>query len=371
MKVKAQTVFNKLEDLAPLSLAESWDNSGFQLGSKDQMVDAILVVLDVDERAVDMALEAGANLIISHHPLFFNGIRTIDYDSAQGRLIRRLVNHELTVYSAHTNLDLAPSGLSQFLALKLGLSNVTPLGRVKSQPLIKLVVFVPESHLKKVRQAINDAGAGSMGNYRDCSFRTPGVGTFRPLAGSQPFLGSTGILEEADEYRLEVIVPGEVLDQVMWSMIEAHPYEEVAYDLIPLSNGGQTYSYGRQGELPHKMSLQELAENIKSVLKIEHVAVSNPTPGAVKKIGLVPGSGASMIKTAQREGCEVLITADVKYHEAREAVESGLALIDPGHDGMELAVVDMLKSHLQEVGRSEGWNVQIYGFKEEPVWRKI
>jgi len=371
VRVKAEMVFNRLEDLAPLSLAESWDNSGLQLGSRDQTVNAILVTLDVDERAVDIALEVGANLIISHHPLFFHGIKSIDYDSIQGRLIRRLVNRDLTVYAAHTNLDLAPGGLSQFLALKLGLINIRPLGVVKSQQLLKLVVFVPESHLEEVRQAINDAGAGFIGNYRDCSFRTLGVGTFRPLAGSQPFLGSTGVLEEAAEYRLEVIVPGELLDRVIRSMIEAHPYEEVAYDLIPLNNTGKTYSYGRQGDLPREMALEELAENIKTILGIEHVAVSSRTTGKVKKICLVPGSGASMIKMARREGCQVLITSDVKYHEACEALDSGLALIDPGHDGMESAAVDMLVSHLKEAGRNEGWNVQIHGFKEEPIWRKV
>ncbi|MGE5545083.1 MAG: Nif3-like dinuclear metal center hexameric protein, partial [Bacillota bacterium] len=301
MKVKTQTVFNKLEDLAPLSLAESWDNSGLQLGSKSQTVDAILVALDVDDLAINMALEVGANLIISHHPLFFKGVKTIDYESYQGRLIRRLISHDLTVYSAHTNLDLAPGGLSQFLALKLGLINIRPLGVIKSQNLLKLVVFVPESHLEEVRQAVNDAGAGFIGNYRDCSFRTLGVGTFRPLAGSQPFLGSTGILEEVAEYRLEVIVPVEVLDQVMHSMMEAHPYEEVAYDLIPLNNKGQAYSYGRQGELSREMDLEELAENVKNVLGIDHLVLSNPMPGKVKKICLVPGSGSSMINTARRE----------------------------------------------------------------------
>lgn len=371
MKLKVHMVFNELEELAPLSLAESWDNSGLQVGSKEQAVDGILVTLDVDERAVNRALEVGANLIISHHPLFFQGIKIIDYDAPQGNLIRRLIHHGLTVYSAHTNLDSAPHGLNQFLGLKLGLQNIAPLGEAKSQRLIKLVVFVPESHLEKVRQAINDAGAGFIGNYRDCSFRTLGVGTFRPLAGSQPFIGCTGKMEEVAEFRLEVIVPEEVLDKVVRSMIEAHPYEEVAYDLIPLSNRGQTYSFGRLGELPREMALEELALSIKSLLGIDHVAVTSSTWGKVKRIGLASGSGASMIKAARGAGCEVLITGDVKYHEAREALGYGLAIIDPGHDGMELAVVDMLTSHLKEVGRNEGWEVPVHGFRAEPLWQKI
>jgi len=370
VKIKNGMVFDRLEELAPPYLAETWDNSGLQVGTKDQAVEAVLVTLDVDARAVDMALEVGANLIISHHPLLFKGIKTIDCESPPGRLIRRLIKNDISVYSAHTNLDLAPRGLSQYLALKLGLNNVKPLGTVKSQELIKLVVFVPETHLHKVRQAVNNAGAGFIGNYRDCSFRSPGVGTFRPLEGSQPFLGSTGILEEVAEYRLEVIVPTEILNGVVRSMMDAHPYEEVDYDLIPLNNTGQSYSYGRQGDLPEALSLEELAERVKSLLGVEYVAVSSQQQNRVKKICLVPGSGASMIKTALREGCQVMITGDVKYHEAREALESGLALIDAGHDGMELAVVDMLTSFLEETARNEGWDVKIHGFKEECLWRK-
>jgi len=370
VKVKNRVVFNRLEELAPPYLAENWDNSGLQLGAKDRTAEAVLVTLDVDDRAVDRALEVGANLIISHHPLFFKGIKVIDYESPTGRLIRKLIKHDITVYSAHTNLDLAPRGLSQYLAQKLGLNNIKPLGTVKSQQLIKLVVFVPETHLHTVRQAVNDAGAGFIGNYRDCSFRSPGVGTFRPLEGSRPFLGSTGILEEVAEFRLEVIVPAEILSRVVEAMLDAHPYEEVAYDLIPLKNSGQAYSYGRQGELPEAVSLEELAERVKGLLGVEHVAVSGQNPDRVKKICLVPGSGTSMIQTAVREGCQVMITGDVKYHEAKEALESGLAFIDPGHDGMELMAVDMLTSYLEETARNEGWDIKIHGFKEKCLWRK-
>ncbi|MGI6550046.1 MAG: Nif3-like dinuclear metal center hexameric protein [Syntrophomonadales bacterium] len=370
MRPKANLVFNKLEELAPLALAESWDNSGLQIGSRENVVEGVLVTLDVDEQAVDMALEVGANLIVSHHPLLFQGVKVIDYEDVKGRLIKRLIAHDLNVYSAHTNLDLAPQGLSEFLAHKLGLGDIEPLGTVKSQHLTKLVVFVPESHLESVRQAINDSGAGFLGNYRDCSFRTPGVGTFRPLEGSQPYLGSVGIMEEVAEFRLEVIVAGQVLDRVIRAMIEAHPYEEVAYDLIPLNNSGQSYSYGRQGELPCEMAVEDLAEKIKTALGIDHVAVSGGNIGKVKRVGLVPGSGASMIRMAGQAGCQALITSDVKYHEAREAMERGLAIIDPGHDGLELAVVDLLSAHLKEVGNAENWDVPVYGLKVKPIWRK-
>ncbi len=369
--LKAQMVFDKLEELAPLYLAESWDNSGLQIGSREQTVEGIIVSLDVDEQAVDRALEVGANLIISHHPLLFQGVKTIDYDDPKGGLIRRLIKHSLTAYSAHTNLDIAPQGLNQYLAAKLGLLNIRPLNEMKSQQLTKLVVFVPESHLEEVRQAINDAGAGFIGNYRDCSFRTRGIGTFRPLAGSEPFLGSTGILEEVAEFRLEVIVPEELLDKVEQAMIKAHPYEEIAYDLIPLSNRGQIYSFGRLGELPQDMTSKDLASAVKKILGIDHVGMTGLMSRKVKRISLVSGSGASMIKAVQAAGCEALITGDVKYHEAKEALDNGLVIIDPGHDNMELAMVDMLTSHLQEVGRAEGWEVPIHGFRAEPIWHQI
>ena len=270
MKPKNYTIFNKLEELAPLSLAESWDNSGLQLGSGEQTVNGVLVTLDVDEKAVDMAKDVGANLIISHHRYFSRCKKTL----RQCRAINKtLISNDFTGLFSSYEPGFGTQGLSQFLALKLELNDLRPLGVIKSQQLIKLVVFVPESHLEKVRKAINDAGAGFIGNYRDCSFRSLGTGTFRPLEGSHPFLGSKGIIEEVAEYRLEVIVPGDVQDQVIRSMLESHPYEEVAYDLMPLNNRGQTYSFGRQGELPREMTLEALAQNIKNLLEIDHVSV--------------------------------------------------------------------------------------------------
>ena len=371
MKPTAKMVFDKLEELAPLSLAESWDNCGLQIGSCDQVVSGVVVTLDSDGHAVQAALESGANLIISHHPLFFKGLKRIDFATPPGALVKNLIKHDMTVYSAHTNLDSAPEGLNQFLAVKLGLTKIEPLGVTRSDRYLKLAVFVPESHLETVRVAVNDAGAGCIGNYRDCSFRTPGVGTFRPLEGSNPFLGKAGELEEVAEFRLEVIVPEELTDRVVNSMLEAHPYEEVAYDLIPLANSGPHYGLGRVGELPLAMSLEELADRIKEAWDVEALAVAGSPRGKIRRVGLASGSGASLIASARFAGCEVLITGDVKYHEARDAMECGLTLIDAGHDEMELAAVELMASYLERIRLVESWDIGIRGFRARPVWRRV
>ncbi|NLV16550.1 MAG: Nif3-like dinuclear metal center hexameric protein [Syntrophomonadaceae bacterium] len=372
MAIKVRKIIEKLEELAPIALAEAWDNCGLQIGSGEENVNGILVALDVDEKAVDKAQALGANLIITHHPLFFQGVKKIDYGEPRGQLIRRLISQGMTVYAAHTNLDLASGGLNDFLAARLGLVNILPLGKVKIQKLFKLVVFVPESHLEQVRQGINDAGAGSIGNYRDCSFRQKGIGTFRPLEGSQPFLGEIGALEEADEYRLEVIVPEEKLNRIVSAMLHTHPYEEVAHDIIPLANQGMVYSYGRQGELFHEVSLLDLAETVKGCLGLDHVAVAgNHSDRKIKKVGIAAGAGSSMIKIAGQESCDVLITGDIKYHEAQEALEKGLSLIDAGHDGLELGVADMLVPYLTDVGRKEGWGIDVHGYRAVPLWKRI
>lgn len=371
MAIKVRKVLEKLEGLAPSFLAESWDNSGLQIGSGEEDTSGILIALDVDEKVVDQAQALGAKLIITHHPLFFQGVKKIDYAEPRGRLISRLISEGMTVYAAHTNLDSASGGLNDFLANRMGLVNILPLGKVKSQKLFKLVVFVPESHLDQVRQGVNDAGAGFIGNYRDCSFRHRGIGAFRPLEGSQPFLGKTGDLEEVDEYRLEVIVPEEKINSIVSAMLHTHPYEEVAHDIIPLANQGAIYSYGRQGELSHTVSLLDFAEKVKKCFGLDHVAVAGNLEHKIKKVGIAAGSGSSMIKIADQEGCDVLVTGDIKYHEALEALEKGLSLIDAGHDGLELGVIDMLVPYLTEVGRTEGWGIEIHGYRARPLWNRV
>ncbi|MGE5416302.1 MAG: Nif3-like dinuclear metal center hexameric protein [Acidobacteriota bacterium] len=368
MTVKAGDIFRLLEHLAPLDLAESWDNCGLQVGSRDKDVKSILVVLDIDEVAVKEACGSKVDLIVSHHPLFFKGINRIDYSDSQGQLIRDLVQQDITVYSAHTNLDSAPQGLNEYLAKKFALQNIRPLGVVKQEELFKLVVFVPADHIEEVRKAVCDAGAGHIGNYSDCSFRVLGTGTFKPLEGTSPYLGKTGVLEDAEEFRLETIVTKRIMKSVINKMIEAHPYEEVAYDLFPLAIDGPTFSYGRVGELVRPMKLDTLVRKIKETLGLESIRYIGRTDAMLRKVAVVSGSGASMIPQALREGCDVLITGDIKYHEAKAAADSGLALIDAEHDGLELVVEELLLEYLQKAIKIAGWKTRINRLNARPIF---
>ena len=293
------------------------DNVGLQLGSMNRKVSRVLVALDLDEDTVTTACDRQAELIITHHPLFFHGIKGINLDTPQGRIIQELLQAGITVYSAHTNLDTAPAGLNQHLAEKLGLRKVRPWQQGPVEKLYKLVVYVPDSHLEAVRSALTSGGGGFIGNYSDCTFRVAGTGTFKPLAGTDPFIGEIGQVEEVAEYRLETVVPAGQLQAVMEAMLEAHPYEEVAYDLYRLSNRGRVFSPGRIGLLPHPVRLGDLAGEVKRHLDLEYVLVVGDEDAVVEKIAVVAGSGASFISQVRQEGAQVLITGDVKYHEAR------------------------------------------------------
>lgn len=349
MPVKCQVIIDELDRIAPRYLAESWDNVGLIVGSPDQNISIIMVTLDITEDVVDRAMLANVNMIVSHHPLIFKGIKAIRTDLPQGRLIAKLIRHDIAVYAAHTNLDIANGGINDILAEKLGLVDVGLISSSYSSKLLKLVVFIPKDQAEKVRDAICQAGAGHIGNYSNCTFSTGGTGTFLPLSGTNPFIGHEGTLEQVPEVRLETIMPEGISSRVIKEMIKAHPYEEVAYDLYPLANEGVKYGLGRVGYLPAPMSLCELALLIKQSLGIELVKVAGAANDVVRKIAVCGGSGACLIKSAAFSGADVLVTGDVKYHEAQEAIAAGIAIIDAGHFATENIMVEHFGQRLQEI----------------------
>lgn len=354
MQTRVSDITRLMERLFPLCLAEAWDNSGLQIGSLRAPATRVLVTLDFDREALEHARAQKADMIITHHPFIFTGLRTINLDTAMGRMVKELIEAGITLYSAHTNLDAGDKGLSQFLAEKLGLLDIKPLDSGKQENLFKLVVYVPPDHEARVRRALMDNGAGHIGKYSDCSFRTLGIGTFRPLAGTSPFIGQTGMLEETEEIRLETILPSGVVPQALKSMQDAHPYEEVAYDLYALSNPGRVYSLGREGILEPAMSLADFCNRVKHRLGLAHLRVTGDLNQEVRKIAVVGGSGASFMDRANARGCEVLVTGDLKYHEARQALDMGLAVIDAGHQGTEQIVCEYLCILLTAEAGSEG-----------------
>ena len=371
MQARVKDIISIMEEHFPPCLAEAWDNSGLQLGSTNKAIKKVAVALDLDESILNQALELKVAMIITHHPLFFKPLKQINYATPVGRIIQRIVKAGISVYTAHTNLDAAEKGLNQILAELLGLQDIDLLGNSKKEELYKLVTFVPASHCEEVRQAINGAGAGFIGNYSDCSFRVRGTGTFRPGAGTQPFLGQVGELEEADEFRLETVVRKRELAQVLQAMQEAHPYEEVAFDIFRLEQAGKGYSMGRCGFLPEETTLGDYARQVKETLGLEAVRVVGDLNKVVRKVAIVSGSGASLIPGISQQGVELLVTGDLKYHEARDAEALGLAIIDAGHQGTEEIISAHLSGFLQQECQKRGMKVEFIPLYSGPCFKYL
>ncbi|MGE5371677.1 MAG: Nif3-like dinuclear metal center hexameric protein [Solirubrobacterales bacterium] len=364
-------LFEVLEEIAPSWLAEPWDHSGLQTGCRDDRVNGVLVALDADAGSVTAALSAGANLIICHHPLLFKPVNTIDYGEPLGALLALLCRERITVFAAHTNLDAAPAGLNQYLAERIGFGEIGLLGITSREPLVKMAVFVPEDAAESVRMAIDAAGAGHIGKYSGCTFNSRGNGTFRPLENARPAIGKIGELTVVPEIKVETVVRESALPRVLQAMLKAHPYEEAAYDLVPLNRQDIPYSYGRKGVLVQERRLEELAADVKASLGLASVRIVGARDRKIKRVALVSGAGASMIGTAVREQCDVLITGDLKYHDAQEALAHGLTLIDAGHDGMEKAAVTLLGDWLDQAKTNRGWDFPLVRHRSDTVFQAL
>ena len=356
-----------------MNLAEEWDNVGLQVGSMGRDVDKVVVALELDHQVLEQAWQENADLIITHHPLIFKALPSIKVDSPVGSLIRKLIMADISLYVAHTNLDSASKGVNQILAETVGLIDIEPL-RLRTagsyETFYKLVVYVPLTHVDEVRAAISGAGAGSIGNYSDCTFQSPGIGTFKPGPGTQPFIGQTGKLEQVDESRLVTICPEPFLKSVIEAMLQAHPYEEVAYDVFKLEKSGTMYSPGRIGRLSQAVSLGKLAEQVQSKLDLPALRLVGATEHLVQKVAVVGGSGASFIKEIAGQA-DVLITGDLKYHEARDAAALGLAVIDAGHQATEELVVQEVCRLLKRESSQAGWQVEYVPIIVGPAWVDI
>lgn len=336
-----------MEQFAPRYIAEEGDPIGLQLGDPGQLINKIYVTLDLDEEVLDEAEQWGADMLIVHHTPFWQPLQKIRTDLSNGRLIARMVRKQMALYAAHTNLDSAENGVNAVLSKLLGLTDVTLLSTSWQQKLFKLVVFVPESHQEEVRKAITAAGAGWLGNYAECTFSTKGRGTFRPLEGTNPFLGEQGELAEVAEERLETIIPAELINKVVKAMLKAHPYEEVAYDLYPLVNQGKSLGLGRVGYLPEKVTLTEFLQLVKEKLNLKTLKYCGDPLATVQKIALCGGSGVSLLRYAIKAGADVYLTADVKYHEAQDAIRQNIFLVDAGHFSTENPIVSVVADFLR------------------------
>ena len=362
MKQKAAhlaDIIGLLNQLCPPDLAEDWDNVGLQVGDPNAEISKVLVCLDAEEVAVEEALRLGAQLIISHHPLIFRPLKRLTPADMTGRVLFQAIKENISIVSAHTNLDRAADGLNDWLAQRLGVTDMVPLEAPESGHFYKLVVYVPPSHELVVRQAAFAAGAGQIGAYDHCSFNSRGSGTFCGNQDSQPFIGAPGELETTEEVRFETILPLSLVDKVISRVLKAHPYEEVAYDLIPLENKRLDVGLGRVGQLEQTVSLQQFAELVKMKLQLPALKLVGELQQQIKRVAVCGGTGMSLFSAAVSHGADCLVTADIKFHEAQRARAEGVALIDAGHFATEQIMVEELSKRLRKAFSEKQFNVEV------------
>lgn len=351
MGISCQGLIQLIEGKYPKHHGEDWDNIGLLIGSPHKRIERALVSLDVTQEVIKEAVELGCDIIVSHHPIIMVGIKNIREDLPHGKLIADIIRNGINIYCCHTNFDIAWGGTNDILSNILGVKDVQELVFSSFEKLYKIVVFTPLESKDQIIEALSKNGAGSIGNYSCCTFRTEGIGTFLPNEGTNPYIGQRGKLEEVKELRIETIVPQSKLSKAIKSMLKAHPYEEAAYDIIPLENKGQGYGLGRIGLLDSPKKLRELASIIRNRFNVDGeiiIKVTGNLEREVKKIAICSGSGATTIREASFKGADVLITGDVKFHEAQLAQDLGLSVLDIGHWHSEVVTMEELKNFLKE-----------------------
>ena len=314
MATTVKEIANALEKFAPLPLQDGFDNAGLQIGLTDAEVTGVLLCLDVTEQIIDEATALGYNLIISHHPLLFRPLKKITGSNYVERCVIKALANGISIYSAHTNLDNAQGGVNYHIAHKLGLKNVRILVP-KENTLLKLAVYVPISHEEKVRKVLFDAGCGNIGNYDCCSYNINGKGTFRAGENCNPYCGTIGDIHSEEETRIETVLPTHIKNRVVRALLEAHPYEEPAYDLYPLMNEWNNAGSGVIGELNDECDEKEFLLRIKEIFAVVCVKHTSLRGVPIKKVALCGGAGASFSNAALASGADIYITGEARYHE--------------------------------------------------------
>jgi dinuclear metal center YbgI/SA1388 family protein len=344
--MKIRDIVSHLESIAPTSLQEVYDNAGLITGNTEWNCTGVLVTLDATEAVIAEAIEKKCNLIVAHHPIVFNGLKKINGKNYVEKTVIAAIKNDIAIYAIHTNLDNVEWGVNGMIADKLGLINKAIL-QPRPGTLKKLFVFVPATHVEKLRSSIFNAGAGLIGNYSECSFNVEGQGTFKAGKDAHPFVGEIGKQHFETEVKVEMIFPAYLEKQVLAAMKTAHPYEEIAYDVISLNNNHPQIGSGLIAELPKPMEEAAFLQHIKEIFKVpvlRHTVLLNKP---VSKIALCGGAGSFLIINALSAGVQFYITSDVKYHEFFDA-DNRMVIADVGHFESEQFTSDLLLALLRE-----------------------
>lgn len=336
------TITDFLHRFAPLELAESWDNVGLLLGDTAAEVQKIMTCLTVTPASAAEAVEDGAQLIVTHHPVLYRPTQRITSEAPEGRLLLSLMKAGVAVYSPHTAFDNCAGGINDILCRRLGLQDVQPLRRFDGPRQCKIVVFVPESDLAHVSDALFKAGAGHIGQYSQCSFRLAGTGTFFGSEETNPAIGQKGRREEVAEWRLEVICPESRVAEAVTAMRKAHSYEEPAFDVYPLRPVPSGLGAGRIGSLPQAVILEDLASTAKTALNSKQVQVVGEPGRSIRRVAVVCGSGGEFVEDCVRAGADVFLTGEMRFHNELAAEAHGLAVVLAGHYATERLGIEEL-----------------------------
>jgi dinuclear metal center YbgI/SA1388 family protein len=350
-----------LDAFAPRDLAADWDNVGLLLGDPAAEVRRVLTCLTVTSDVAEEAAEAGAHLVVTHHPILFRGAKRLTTATPEGRAVLTLAKAGVAVYSPHTAFDNTRGGINELLAARLGLTDLRPLRHRDGPRPCKVVVFVPDADLAKVSDALFAAGAGVIGEYRECSFRLAGTGTFHGGAASNPTVGEKGRREEVGEWRLEVVCPEPIVDAVVAAMRRAHSYEEPAYDVYPLRPGASPLGEGRVGRLPAAVPLRSLAEAVRTQLKSGPVQAVGELDRPVERVAIACGAAGEYLHDAVRAGADAFLTGEMRFHDYLAAQAQGVALVLPGHYATERFAVEELADRL----RARWAGVEVWASRRE------
>jgi dinuclear metal center YbgI/SA1388 family protein len=338
MKLNELTAY--LESFAPLAYQEDYDNSGLIVGNPAMEISSALLSLDCTEEVVDEAIRKGCNVVISHHPIVFKGLKKFTGRTYVERVIMKAIRHDIAIYAIHTNLDHVTGGVNSKICERLGLENCRPL-LSRDNLLRKLVTFVPSEHAENIRKALFSAGAGTIGGYDECSFNAEGTGTFRAGEDTNPYVGSRGTRHEEKEIRVEVILPAVLQAVVEQALRKAHPYEEPAYDIFVLENTYSQVGAGMIGELREERGELEFLNDVKKQLRADVIRHTATTGKPVKKVAVCGGAGGFLLSAAIKEGADVFVTADYKYHDFFDA-DGKLVIADVGHFESEQFTSELL-----------------------------
>jgi dinuclear metal center YbgI/SA1388 family protein len=359
------TILADLEKRTPAGTAEKWDNVGLLIGDRrvSAKIKGAIISIDLTAESVATAKRLGYSLILNHHPCIFprsKGIARVD------GLVHEAAREGISVVATHTNFDRCALEVPDFVSKALGFNPIGRLYEEEDPEFVKLVVFVPKTHLEKVRDSVCAAGAGKIGRYSTCTFALQGKGSFRAGEGTTPYIGKRGALEVTEEFRIETVFPRGLKKRVLAAMRESHPYEEIAYDLYRVEQEPSAVGlvsglgYGVYGDLPEALPFEVVARRVKKAFKIGAFLLTDPAPKRVKRIGFVAGKGSGFAASAKRLGCDLFITGEAGYHVAREAANGGVAVLEVGHRESEIYFLQTVERWCGEWGiRSKVLNTPV------------